>query len=92
MMIRRLLLIGAIALSLNAAPAANPRQLENLNRSLFAVKLVQNHGVYAGWRLLGTDFARVGFSLYRNGVKINANVITDSTNFLNAGGTATSSY
>lgn len=66
------------------------RQMEYLNRGLVAVKT--SSGVYLNWRLLGTDGSDIGFNLYRNNVKINANPITTSTNYVDALGTTAFSY
>src|SRR5262249_22296025 len=44
------------------------------------------------WRMLGTDPASVSFNLYRNGTKVNSSPITNSTNYLDSGAAAGSSY
>jgi hypothetical protein len=66
--------------------------MENLDRGLVAV--VVTGGVYVGWRMFGYEYdgtdADVSYNLYKGGTKL-ANV-TDSTNYLDAAGTATSSY
>ncbi|MFE5317614.1 Ig-like domain-containing protein [Paenibacillus sp. NPDC056579] len=66
------------------------RQMETLDRSPVAVKV--DGGVYAGWRLFGTDAKDIAFNLYRNGQRINQEPITGSTNYLDADGTADSAY
>lgn len=66
------------------------RRMEYLHRGLVAVKI--SSGVYLSWRFLGTDSAATGFNLYRNNVKLNANPITASTNYVDASGTTSSSY
>ncbi|MEV5025658.1 S-layer homology domain-containing protein [Paenibacillus sp. LPE1-1-1.1] len=66
------------------------RQMENLDRGLVAVK--QDDHVYVGWRMLGTDPTAIAFNLYRDGAKVNASPITNSTNFEDAGGKADSVY
>ncbi len=68
-----------------ATPAGAQRQMENLTRGMVAVKQAEG-GVYVGWRMFGTDPTNIAFNLYRiaNGgapVKVNAQPITDSTNF-----------
>jgi hypothetical protein len=66
--------------------------MENLDRGVVAVKVTG--GVYVGWRMLGTEYdttaSNVSYNLYKDGSKL-ANV-TDSTNYLDAAGTATSKY
>lgn len=66
------------------------RGMEYLDRAPVAVK--KDAGNYIGWRLLGLDPEAIGFNLYRDGVKINTALITDSTNYLDAAGTDTSKY
>ncbi|MDQ8736880.1 fibronectin type III domain-containing protein [Paenibacillus sp. LHD-38] len=66
------------------------RNMEYLDRAPVAVK--QDAGNYIGWRLLGLDPAAIGFNLYRDGVKINAAPITDTTNYVDTAGTDSSSY
>lgn len=67
-------------------------QMEDLDRGVVAVKL--SGGVYVGWRMMGYEYdktaSNVTYNVYRDGTKI-ANV-TDSTNYLDASGTATSQY
>jgi rhamnogalacturonan endolyase len=66
--------------------------MENLDRGLVAV--VVTGGVYVGWRMFGYEYtgtdADVSYNLYKGGTKL-ANV-TDSTNYLDAAGSASSSY
>ncbi len=81
-------LAGLVALG--ALPAFAARQLENLDRGVVAVKVAS--GVFVSWRVLGTETAATGFNLYRDGVKLNASVITGATNYQDASGTATSKY
>lgn len=66
------------------------RQMESLDRSPVAVKV--EGGVYTGWRLFGTDDKSTTFNLYRDGQRVNASPIADSTNYLDAVGTLNSEY
>lgn len=75
-----LLLIFALT-----SPGATPRQMENLNRGIVAVK--QTNSVYVGWRMFGTDPNTITFNLYRivgnsEPVKVNDRPIGDSTNYI----------
>ncbi|MGA7744188.1 MAG: rhamnogalacturonan lyase, partial [Polyangia bacterium] len=67
-------------------------QMENLDRGLVAV--VVSGGVYVGWRMFGYEYtgtdSDTSYNLYKGGTKL-ANV-TNSTNYLDAAGTASSSY
>jgi hypothetical protein len=71
-------------------------QLEHLDRGLVAA--ATSEGVFLSWRLLGdevtghtaTGVAGADFRVYRNGKRIAT--VTDSTNYLDANGTASSSY
>lgn len=67
-------------------------QMEDLDRGVVAVKVTG--GVYVSWRMLGYEYdktaANVAYHLYRDGTKLAT--VTDSTNYLDAAGTASSSY
>ncbi|HET6994534.1 MAG TPA: T9SS type A sorting domain-containing protein, partial [Chitinophagaceae bacterium] len=56
-------------------------QVEKLDRGLVAVRTGANE-VYVGWRLFGTDTSSIAFNVYRNGTKVNADPITNSTNYI----------
>jgi len=70
--------------------AAGTRQMEFLDRGLVAVKT--GTGVFVSWRLLGTEGSNVSFNVYRDGTKVNASPITNSTNLQDASGTSSSKY
>ncbi|MGV2965251.1 rhamnogalacturonan lyase [Paenibacillus sp. AGC30] len=70
--------------------AAGPRQMEYLDRGVVAVKT--GTGVFVSWRLLGTEGSNVSFNVYRDGTKVNATPITNSTNHQDASGTSSSKY
>jgi hypothetical protein len=71
-------------------------QLERLDRGLVAATTAQ--GVFLSWRLLGpevtgptaTGLAGADFRVYRNGAPIA--LVSDSTNYLDPAGTASSGY
>lgn len=81
--------IGSVFLPVSTASAA-PRQAENISRGLVAVKV--SSGVFISWRLLGTEQLSTSFNVYRNGTKVNAAPITNSTNLLDTAGTTSSTY
>jgi hypothetical protein len=67
--------------------------MEDLDRGVVAVKVTG--GVYVGWRMMGYEYdattpTNVSYNLYKGGTKLTN--VTDSTNYLDAAGTATSSY
>lgn len=64
------------------------RRMEHLDRGLVAVKVPS--GVYLSWRFLGDEPDGTTFRLYRDGVRIAE--VSDSTNFSDVGGRATSVY
>ncbi len=81
------------ALGLGNTPvteAAGTRQMEFLDRGVVAVKT--GTGVFVSWRLLGTEGSNVSFNVYRDGTKVNASPITNSTNLQDASGTSSSKY
>ncbi len=73
-----------------SSPSQPPRQYEKIDRGLLAVKI--SGGVYVGWRMLATDPQSITFNVYRDGTKVNASPVTNSTNFVDAGGTTGSTY
>lgn len=76
--------------------ATRVAQLENLDRG--AIAAVTDAGVFLSWRLLGgeatgrsaTGLTGTDFAVYRGAEKIAT--VTDSTNYLDAGGDATHTY
>ncbi|MEV0902455.1 rhamnogalacturonan lyase [Actinoplanes sp. NPDC049802] len=89
------LLAAAIPSPAAAHPPHGPR-LERLDRGLVAA--TTSEGVFLSWRLLGneatgasaTGLTGRNFDVYRDGRKIAT--VTDSTNYLDRDGTATSKY
>jgi hypothetical protein len=57
-----------------------PKQMEYLDRGLVAIK--DGNKIFLSWRLLGTDPATISFNIYKNGVKINTQPISTSTNYI----------
>ncbi len=79
----------AVAFTIAGAASAQ-RYMEKLDRGLVAVK--SGSGYFLSWRLFGTDpqDTTFGFNVYRGTNKLNATVITNSTNYQDsAGGTGT---
>ncbi|OZQ67366.1 rhamnogalacturonan lyase, partial [Paenibacillus taichungensis] len=85
------LLITSLGLgNTSVTHAAGARQMEFLDRGVVAVKT--GTGVFVSWRLLGTEGSNVSFNVYRDGTKVNASPITNSTNLQDASGTSSSKY
>ncbi|PSN61186.1 hypothetical protein BS50DRAFT_505078 [Corynespora cassiicola Philippines] len=62
------------------------RPMENLNRGIVAVRS-SDTDVFLSWRLLGLDPDGIGFNVYRSpgsgsGTKLNSEVLTKGTNFV----------
>jgi rhamnogalacturonan endolyase len=79
----------AVAFTIAGAASAQ-RYMEKLDRGLIAVK--SGSGYFLSWRLFGTDpqDTTFGFNVYRGTNKLNATVITNSTNYQDtAGGSGT---
>jgi rhamnogalacturonan endolyase len=66
--------------------------MENLDRGVVAVQV--SGGVYVGWRMFGTEYtgtdSDTSYNLYKDGTLLKN--VTDSTNYLDAAGTASSKY
>ena len=69
--------------------ASSQRQMEALDRGLVAVKT--SGGVFLSWRLLGPESYNTTVTVFRDG-KLIASNISNSTNYLDAGGSSSSSY
>lgn len=80
------------AQSAAAAPSTTTlrRDAERLDRG--AVAAVTEDGVFLSWRLLGDESMDTRFVIYRDGERITDTPVTDSTNYLDTGGTADSVY
>ncbi|WP_248763115.1 rhamnogalacturonan lyase [Pseudarthrobacter sp. SSS035] len=86
----------AAAVGPSTMPAPAGVQLDYLDRGLVAAGT--SEGVFLSWRLLGheatgssaTGLTGTDFNVYRDGQKLAS--VTDSTNYLDAGGTASSAY
>ena len=68
-------------------------RMERLNRGLVAVQV--SGGVYVGWRMFGFEYnasnpGNVNYKVYRGATNIAT--VTNSTNFLDSGGTSSSTY
>lgn len=73
-----------------ASPSFAARQAEYLDRGV--VTLPSGSGVLISWRMLGDDPGNISFNVYRNGSKITATPITNSTNYLDTSGTTSAAY
>lgn len=76
-----LTLYAFISVFISSQAIAQSKQMEFLSRASVAVRQ-SSSAVYIGWRMLGTDPSTIGFNVYRNGVKLNATPITNSTNYV----------
>jgi hypothetical protein len=92
---------GAAAATMGAAPSGGVDRstgdgfyrLERLDRGVVAI--AAKAGVFVSWRMFGYEYAptqpeRVYYELYRDGAKIAD--VKDSTNYLDAAGTASAQY
>jgi rhamnogalacturonan endolyase len=75
---------------LTAAPSFAARQAEYLDRGVVA--LPSGSGVLISWRMLGDDPANISFNVYRNGNKITASPVSNSSNYLDTSGTTSAAY
>lgn len=89
--VRKIVFVLFVWLGLNAGSVSAARFMEKLDRGVAAVYRGGGQ-VYVGWRMLGTEPASVAYNIYRNGVKVNASPIADSTNFLDTGSSLAGTY
>ena len=83
--------IMLIAITLFISSSFAQRYMEKLNRGFVAVPYTTGDSVFLSWRYFGTDPAGLAFNIYKNNVKLNADPVTGSTNFVDASG-GTGSY
>jgi hypothetical protein len=74
----------------NPPPTGDAQQMEDLNRGLVSVR--SGTANLVSWRLLGTETYDTAFNVYRNGTKVNASPVTDSTNYLDNGAPQDAAY
>lgn len=84
---------GASSAACTPPASGGHYQMEDVDRGVVAVKVAG--GVYVGWRMMGYEYdpsgaAGISYNVYRDGTKIAT--VTDSTNYLDASGVATSKY
>ncbi|MBN1311572.1 MAG: cellulose binding domain-containing protein [Anaerolineae bacterium] len=73
-----------------SVPPQGRRQMEALDRGV--VRVTTGSGNLVSWRLFGTDPSNIGFNVYRGSTRLNSSPITNSTNYLDSGGSSSSSY
>lgn len=67
------------------------RYMEKLDRGVVAV-FKGNSQIYISWRMFGIDPSAISFNVYRGSTKINSSPITNSTNYTDTNGSASSKY
>ena len=68
------------------------RKMETLDRGAVALP-AQTGGMFVSWRLNAYEYSKgLNFNVYRNGVKVNADLIENSTNFVDADGKVGDKY
>jgi rhamnogalacturonan endolyase len=65
-------------------------QMENICRGVVAVR--GDGANFVSWRMFGYEPDTISYNVYRDGTKVNAQPITDSTNYLDAGAPAGAKY
>lgn len=85
------LILAALISGSSHAQTEQRRQQEVLDRGAVAAPAL-NGGILVSWRLRAEDAPDLGFDVYRNGQKLNAGPITNSTNFLDPQGRPTDTY
>lgn len=84
---------GAAVAASADEPVVLPRQVERLDRGLVALRRSAGE-VYLSWRLFGNDPTDVAFNVYRQArggaVKLNAAPLTQTTDFVDTGASASS--
>jgi hypothetical protein len=74
----------------NPGLASGKIQMENLCRGVVAVR--SDDANFVSWRMFGYEPETVAYNVYRNGTKVTATPIEDSTNYLDGGAPANATY
>lgn len=85
-----LVLVGTVMASVST-PAAAQRQIETLDRGLVVVP-ANGGGNLVSWRITATDATNIGFNVYRGSTLLNTSPITNRSNFVDTGGSVSSTY
>jgi len=56
------------------------------------VAVATSNGVFVSWRMLGSEADSVAYNVYRNGSKLTASPLANSTNYVDTAGSATATY
>lgn len=56
------------------------------------VAVLTDGGVFVSWRYLNTDSDEIAYNVYKNGMKVNAAPIVNSTNYVDTSGADSSQY
>ena len=75
-------LLLCFCLLANAQNSFATYDMENLDRGLVAVAL--DNTVFVGWRWLGNEPDDIAFNIYRNNIKLNAQPLTNRTNYIDS--------
>ncbi|MFB6317464.1 T9SS type A sorting domain-containing protein [Saccharicrinis sp. FJH54] len=73
-----------------AGQVFSQRKMENLKHGIVAVKT--NSGVFISWRVLANEMKDVAYNLYKDGVLLNTEPVSDVSNYLDASGTTSNVY
>ena len=79
-----------VLVGLSVGLAEGQKQVEKLQRGAVAVR--EGEGYWLSWRLLGEEPWETGFNIYRDGVKINEEPVTEVSSYLDASAPVGSSY
>lgn len=84
-------LLGTATTGMFASPSSAQRQIETLDRGVVVVP-ADGGGNLVSWRVSATDAASTGFNVYRGTTLLNASPLTDRSNFVDTGGSTSSTY
>jgi rhamnogalacturonan endolyase len=74
----------------NPSLATGKVWMENLCRGVVAVRSGSNN--FVSWRMFGYEPDTISYNVYRDGTKVTASPITDSTNYVDSGAPAGATY
>jgi rhamnogalacturonan endolyase len=81
--VKRILVFTLIAFSTSIFSQNPPRQMENLDRGVLAVRTKSNE-VLITWRIFASEFENASYNIYRNSILLNTSPISGASNYIDS--------
>jgi rhamnogalacturonan endolyase len=81
--VKRILVFTLIAFSTSIFSQNPPKQMENLDRGVLAVRTKSNE-VLITWRIFASEFENASYNIYRNSILLNTSPISGASNYIDS--------